>query len=109
MSGSGQHTPASTAAPPAGKGALAWVRANRSFVTATTILLAASFSWNLAMGMLGWTMVKYPVPSPAAETNEYRLVNFPARIGQYRLAQDSETVSSEQLDELGTTKHKQNW
>ena len=129
MSGSGQHTPASTAGPPAGKGALAWMRANRSFVTAATILLAASISWNLAMGMLGWTMVKYPVPARAAETNAYRLVNFPTRIGKYRLAQDGEVdrdrqtgrpifdkepdglieMPSEQLEELGTTKNKQNW
>lgn len=129
MSGSGQHTPASTAEPPAGKGALAWVRANRNFVTAVTILLVASVSWNLAMGLLGWTMVKYPVPAWAAETNGHQLVNFPTRIGKYRLAQDGEVnrdqqtgqpifdekpdglieVSSEQLDELGTTKHKQNW
>ena len=129
MSGSGQQTPASTAGPPAGKGALAWLRTNRSFVTATTILLAASVSWNLAMGMLGWSMVKYPVPAPAAETNGQRLANFPARVGKYRLAQDGEVnrdrqtgrpifdgkpdglieVPSEQLDELGTTRHKQNW
>ena len=127
MSGSGRHSSASTAGP--GRGALAWMRANRSFVTATTILLVAGVSWNLAMGLLGWTMVKYPVAARGAELDKQRLVNFPARIGKYRLAQDGEVardkqtgrpifdkkpdglieVPSEQLDELGTTKHKQNW
>ena len=127
MSGSGRQSSASTAGP--GGGALAWMRANRSFVTAVTILLVAGVSWNLAMGLLGWTMVKYPVPARGTELDKQQLVNFPPRLAGYRLAKDGElvfdkqtrrpifdgkpdglmVVASEELDELGTTKHKLNW
>lgn len=128
MSGSGQQPPASATGRP-GPGALHWLRANRSFVTAVTILLAAGVSWNLTMSLLGWTMVKYPVAGRGVEVNEHRQVNFPPEFANYRLAKDGEVlrdkqtgrpvfdgkpdglveVSSEQLDELGTTKHKLNW
>jgi len=93
------------------------------FGVAAGLLLAAAVGFGAAVRVLKVYLVKVPVPWPAGtEVVDHRLANFPTRFGDYVLAGDGELsprrdgepdglvrLREEQLEELGTTKHRLNW
>jgi len=93
------------------------------FGIAAGLLLAAAVGFNTAVRVLKVHLVKAPVPWPAGtKVVDHRLANFPVRFGDYVLAGDGELsrrrdgepdglvrLRKEQLEELGTTKHRLNW
>ena len=72
--------------------ALSWCRAERHFLTAAMVLAVTTAGWGLATRFLKWAVHKEPVPWPADVVidNDFRLVNFPDKLGPYVLAADGE-------------------
>jgi hypothetical protein len=65
---------------------------NWAFMAAALVLLVAAVGWNSALGLLGWTFRKYPVPAPRAEVSEHRATTFSGRLEAVEAVVDGERV-----------------
>jgi len=64
------------------------------FAVAAGILLVAAISWNGVLWRLKIALAKLPVPWPdCVQVENYRLTNFPEKIGPYIIVQDGEFSS----------------
>ena len=93
------------------------------FAVAAGILLSAAVGWNGVFWRLKVALAKYPVPWPSCvKVQDYRLTNFPEKIGPYVIVQDGEfsakkdgtpdgieILREDVLESLGTTASNLNW
>ncbi len=81
------------------------------FGLAAGVLLIAATGWNVAMVRWKWALAKMPVPrGEHLEVQEFRLMNFPDKLGPYVMVGDGSVILPEDLlDSLGTKAHSENW
>jgi hypothetical protein len=79
------------------------------FGIAAAVLLIVAVGWNAAAQMLHIALIKYPVPSAKADTQAHQLRNFPKEFGAFKEIGAAQALDEDILDELGTSKHADNW